>query len=148
MRMRWTEETFKKKSNIELSDLEASSTQTVFAKEIFSKLAVDSPNADFYWILGEDQLDQLSFWKDIDTYAQNLHWVVFPRSENRAKPGLMSKRLMRSSAAYSWTKTRPMVDVSSHRLREQLAAHQKPAELEWIAPAIQKEVCETYQKGR
>lgn len=146
--MKWAEETFKNHSPIRVSNLEANSSQTVFAKEIFAKLALEAPEAKFYWILGEDQLEQLPYWKDIDSYAPELFWIVFPRSQKNFGTGILSKRLLQQSCAYSWTRSTPMVEISSQRLRRLLETSDQPKELEWIPESIRKDVCETYQKGR
>lgn len=148
-RLEWCRTLFGSLPKIEVSELEANSSQTVFGKQIFSHLGLKYPSAQYYWILGEDQLDQLPYWNEVDSYGSELIWIALPRDGSLKRRGLMSRRLSQSSVAYLWTSSKPMVDVSSHRIREALQANltkaSKSNELEWIPKEIRTNVIETYQ---
>jgi len=146
-RLEWVKTIFAAMPGIEISDMEGSSSSTVFGKQIFAQLGLKFPSAQYFWLLGEDQFDQLNFWKDIDTYAESLLWIVMPRDRHNKPSGVLSKRLSASSAAYFWTSSDPMVEIASHRIREalQIKKSKKTAELEWIPEEIRDNVVQTYQ---
>ncbi len=131
---------------VEVSNYEQNSSQTVFAKEVFSHFALSDPKAQCFWILGEDNFKSLPYWKDIDSYAKSLIWLVFPRTQEAKPSGLLSKRLLRGSCAYHWTKGHRQVQVASHLIREALQSKQGVARvLKWIPVSILKSVREAYK---
>ena len=146
-RLEWTAEVFGQNPDLVISDLEGKSQTTVFGREIFNQLSLLEPSAQFFWILGEDQLQRLSFWKEIDSYAAKLIWLVTPRSSGHYPSGLSSKRLGQSTCSYYWTKMAPMLEVASHTIRESLIAEgEKSPQIQWIPEMIRKDVLETYSK--
>ena len=151
-RLRWCREIFNAKP-FEVSDLEKNSSQTVFGIEIFSRLSLQNPEALYFWILGEDQWKQLSFWKNIDSYGRQLEWIVLPRSKQntlQSKKGILSRRLAKSSLGYQVAQIKVRDSISSSEIR--LALGKKNAKskakdeiFQWIPKSIQTEVLETYQ---
>lgn len=151
-RLRWCREIFSS-SPFEVSDLEKNSNQTVFGIEIFSQLSLKNPKANYFWILGEDQWQQLSFWKNIDAYGRKLEWIVLPRE--KATPlqrnwGVLSRRLAKTSTAYEVADVKMRDSISSTEIR--LALGKKNAKsndqneiFQWIPESIKTEVLETYQ---
>jgi len=146
-RLEWTAEVFGQDSELVISDLEGKSQTTVFGRDIFNQLSLLEPSAHFFWILGEDQLQRLSFWKEIDSYASKLVWLVTPRSAGHYPSGLLSKRLGQSTCSYYWTKMAPMLEVASHTIRESLIAEgESSPQIQWIPEMIRKDVLETYSR--
>lgn len=144
-RIEWTAEVFGEDSDLIVSDIERKSQMTVFGKDIFNQVSLLEPDAQLHWILGEDQLNRLSFWKDIDSYGSQMIWIVTPRRMGHHPAGLLSKRLLQSSCSYYWTKMAPMIDVASHTIRDSLIERgaQSP-HVQWIPEVIRKDVLETY----
>jgi nicotinate-nucleotide adenylyltransferase len=141
-RLEWAAGIFGGNTNLIVSALEQSSQMTVFGKEIFNRISLLEPEAEIHWILGEDQLDKLAYWKDIDSYGFRISWLVTPR-----KSGLLSKRLLQSSCSYCWTKMSPMLEVASHTIRESLVQEgAKSPQIQWIPDMIRQDVLETYAK--
>jgi len=146
-RLAWTRAVFSH-DYFEVSTLEASSDQTVFAKEIYCKLQLEDPEAQLTWILGEDQWEQLPFWNRIDEYASELFWLVMGRSEPQQRAsGLLSRRLGQSSTAYFWAQNSALPEISSSHIRQLLAEGNETAR-SFLPPEIQNDVEETYQKQR
>lgn len=133
-----------------MSEFEESATTTQFGVDIFYHFAAKYPNARFYWIIGEDQLDQLAYWKEIDAYAGRLEWIVAPRATPRMMAGLLSRRLLHSSVTYHWLKLGSVYKPSSTALREALSRGPRlSAEfLTWIPKSIKHDVLKTYQQWR
>jgi len=120
-RLRWTQNTFSLPP-YEVSDLEANSSHTIFAKDIIYRLQLQQPEAQYFWILGEDQWEQLPYWKNVDDYASRLIWIVMGRSRANKSPfkssRLLSRRLLKSSCSYIWADIELMTEISSTAIRE------------------------------
>lgn len=145
-RLDWAKQVFKGET-FEISSLEKSANQTVFGKEIFYKLSAASSETKFYWILGEDQWQQLKFWKEIDQYAGDLEWIVLVRDSKETQPsGILSKRLNRVSCAYEVAAVKPMAEISSTRIRKCIEEGAlKSNELKWIPSEIKDDVIRVYK---
>jgi nicotinic acid mononucleotide adenylyltransferase len=132
-----------------VSDFEANSSHTIFAKDIVSHVQLQKPEAQLYWILGEDQWEALPFWKNIDDYAHRLIWVVCGREfgHKAAKEGLFSRSLKNSTCPYRWAKTERMPEVSSSRIRDVLKQKISgdPAE-SWLPEVVKNEIANYYAK--
>jgi len=120
-RLNWTKRIFNL-APYEVSDLEANSSHTIFAKDIIYRLQLEHPEAQHFWILGEDQWEQLPYWKNVDDYASNLIWIVMSRSKAHQFPfkstRLLSRRLLKSSCSYIWADIELMAEISSTAIRE------------------------------
>lgn len=148
-RLRWTQNLFQR-SNFLVSDFERKFSQTVFAKDIFYHFGAVHPTSKFFWILGEDQWKKLTYWKDIDTYAHQLEWLVLPRkTPHTTSQSLCSRRLSKLSCAYRNAKIRPLPEISSTKIRKCIEENKLNAkELRWVPSAIRKDVIETYRRRK
>jgi nicotinate (nicotinamide) nucleotide adenylyltransferase len=152
-RLRWCKKIFDG-APFEVSEFESESTQTIFGIDIFTHLSLKAPDADYYWILGEDQWKQLSYWKAIDYYGFRLHWIILPRELNKKmeEKGLLSRRLQQSTAAYRVAKADPKPHISSTEIRMALSGKKTEADrkeiLRWIPKSIAEEVLTTYQTAK
>ena len=146
-RLEWAAGIFGGNTNLIVSALEQSSQTTVFGKEIFNRISLLEPEGQIHWILGEDQLDKLAYWKDVDSYGFQITWLVTPRKLGEHSEGILSKRLLQSSCSYCWTKMSPMLEVASHTIRESLVQEgAKSPQIQWIPDMIRQDVLETYAK--
>lgn len=123
-RLSWTKSLFKE-PYFEVSELERSATQTLFAKDIYFRLNIENPGSEHYWILGEDQWENLQYWQNVDDYASKLIWLVMSRNLDKRdrKTGIFSRRLLRSSCPYIWAQIKSMPKVSSTQIREDIEAN-------------------------
>lgn len=146
-RLEWTRQIFNQLP-FQVSDFEKKSSQTIFARDIFYHLSLQAPEAEYFWVLGEDQWEQLQFWKQIEDYARHLHWVVMTRTEakNISLNKQLSRRLKKTTACYSRAPLEPKPQISSTKIRESVGSQKKDAEvLSWIPEKIRKDVIATYQ---
>lgn len=146
-RLQWIQQLFKD-DIFSISDFEKDSSQTIFASQIFAHLRLEEPEADYVWILGEDQFDQLAYWKNINEYADKLSWLVMPRRSESRKAGIFSKRLLASSCSYEWAyflSDRSV--ISSSEIRSQLSESNKKDIEDWVPSEIREDVYEIYSKA-
>jgi nicotinate-nucleotide adenylyltransferase len=149
-RVTWTQKVFQAPW-AEVLPIERVSSQTIFGFDLYSHLQSENPESRMAWILGEDQWESLSYWKRIDEYAQDLTWVVLPRTHKHADEraaGLLSRRLNHSTCAHYWVRLAPddseMDKVSSTDLRNASDTEQVPAD-DWIPEEIREEVKDYYK---
>ena len=151
--MRWTQATFSGLPHVAVSDFEAQSKSTVFGIDIYHHFLKQNPSAAFYWILGDDQWAQLSYWHQIDSYACGLTWIVLRRKrcadgqpeKRMSQQGVLSRRLPRSTCAYRFADSPLFEDVSSSSLRESLS-EQRTDSLIWLRDSVRDEIQRAYQK--
>jgi nicotinic acid mononucleotide adenylyltransferase len=127
-----------------VSDLEAKSSTTLFGVDIVRQIEVSYPHAALTWILGEDNWEKITHWKDIDSYAARIFWLVFPRSERLHPRGLLSRRMGTTSAAWAWTDFPPLVEIASHEIRDQLGSGLIKGAKSWIPQEIATDVLGHY----
>lgn len=63
----------------EISRIELDRPSPSYAYLSVQQLQVNHPNADFYWLMGEDQWRALPSWKESAWLAEQLHFIVFTR---------------------------------------------------------------------
>lgn len=145
-RLEWAKKCFSAPPFVVL-DWEAEAQHTVYAEELVHRLQHDHPEAELIWILGEDQLERLNYWKAIDSYASTIQWLVLPRSPHRdhRPAGLCSRRLMQSSCAYRWAQTDQVLEVSSRTIRTQIEGGD-PEVKKWLPDVIAESAIAYYQK--
>lgn len=147
IRLSWCKSLFTN-SRFEVSDLESSAAHTVFAKQIVYQTQLAQPHAVYFWILGEDQWNQLPYWRDIDEYGKDIRWLVMKRDflTERPKTGLLSKRLLGSSCPYYWAQISKRPDISSTGIRSaaQESNEPKAPQKDWVPEKLQKEVWNFY----
>lgn len=144
-RLEWAQKVFKDRA-FQVSDFESTASTTQFGIDLFYHFAEKFPRAEFSWILGEDQLKQLSYWKEIDQYGYRIRWVVIPRDSIDRGSGVLSKRLLRSSAAYEYLKLKKLLKASSSALRDHFSSTRRRSSkfLTFIPKEIKDDVLETY----
>lgn len=153
-RLEWTEKVFSSVENVVVSNMEEQSSQTIFAKDIFYQVQIEKPEYEHYWILGEDQWDQLPYWKDVTSYINQLGWVVLPRENHKhgKNYGILSRRISDTSCYYYWANVNSLPEVSSTRLRELAAedsflSSDRP-ERSWLPKLIAEDVCQFYSENQ
>jgi nicotinate (nicotinamide) nucleotide adenylyltransferase len=148
-RLAWAKACFKN-SPVEVSSFEKGSSHTIFAKDIFYHYSAEYPTAEFFWILGEDQWEQIPYWKEAATYAQSLQWIVLPRNvKHYLQSGLLSRRLGNQSCIYLWAQVRALPAISSTKIRKCIEENKiKSKQLNWVPRNIRKDVIATYQRKK
>lgn len=145
-RLEWCRRSFSKRPFV-VSDFEAKADTTQFGIDIFYHFANQHPQAEFSWILGEDQLAQLSYWKEIDRYCGRIQWLVVPRESLKLHQGLLSHRLLKGSVGYEWLNVQALWPASSTDLRHHLTARDRAKSsrtLTWLPKGIKDDVIKTY----
>jgi len=69
------------------------------------------PNADLFWMIGADQFEQLDNWRDIDTLAGHLTFLVFGRTGSSLEPKVIE-------GLEYFEVDAPLMDTSSSQIRE------------------------------
>lgn len=114
----------------EVSDLEINRGGTSFSIDTVTELRERMPGATFWWILGEDQLEQLPHWRSIEQLATMVHFAVLSRdskAEGRQPtiPGLQVEHLRQRQ-----------VDMSASEIRERLRRGQSVRSL--LPPRVEQ----------
>lgn len=176
-RLEWCREIFTD-ATFDVVDWEAKSESTVFAKDLVLKLELAHPKDEWMWILGEDQLDQLPYWHQIDDYAPRGIWGVLRRAETglrsqkraisessapaakdrqnlseecaaeKSFPGLRSRRLNRSTAAYRWLEAPIFSEISSTEIRRMCEQGGSRLPKDWLPSGLATEIVSFYQNNK
>lgn len=145
-RLDWTKSVFNSLKFCLVSDIEHKTNETIFGIDIFRILSLQFPQAEWTWILGEDQWQQINYWRNIEQYAFKLNWLVIPRSTSQSKMIWKSHRFKSSSAAYRTAST-ALMSISSSEIRALIASNQQEMALKWIPESIRNDVLKTYKQG-
>ncbi len=116
------------------SDIELNRTGTVYTVDTLILLLKQMPQAEFYYIIGEDTLYDLVNWRDPEKVFQMCRFLVCPRLgiEETVSPQVMREELIRRGARFMFLKE-AVGDMSSTALRVRLASGQEP---EGLHPAV------------
>ncbi len=88
----------------------------------YSYMTVDSyrqqyPDADLFWIMGEDAWSQIHDWKNIDSMKEKISFVVFSRYQNQSSSLELSQQLQSFKVQFINDVDLPF---SSSHIKEQL----------------------------
>lgn len=109
------------------SDIEMNRTGTVYTVDTLILFRKQMPQAEFYYIIGEDTLYDLLSWRDPEKVFQMCRFLVCPRTgmEAAASPQVMREELVRRGANFSFLGG-AAGDMSSTKIRADLAAGEEP----------------------
>jgi nicotinate-nucleotide adenylyltransferase len=107
----------------EVCDLEIERGGVSYSIDTVRELRQSMPDAEFWWILGEDQLAQLSQWRSIEQLVKLVRFAVLsrdPKGSGRdpSIPGLRVDHLQRRQ-----------MDISASEVRQRLAQGQSTRSL-------------------
>lgn len=107
-----------KRSGFEVSDWELVRGGKSYSVETAKHFAELFPFAEFYWLLGADQLAVLDSWKDVGELARIVRFAAMCRDGNSlpALPGDLAKFVSVEPLSV------PPVDISSTFIREKISA--------------------------
>ena len=116
------------------SDIEMNRNGTVYAVDTLMLLRKQLPQAEFYYIIGEDTLYDLVNWREPERVFQMCRFLVCFRSgaENAVSPQAMQEELVRRGARFEFLGT-AAGDMSSTILRSRIALGEEP---EGLHPAV------------
>lgn len=116
------------------SDIELNRNGTIYTVDTLILLRKQMPQAEFYYIIGEDTLYDLVNWWEPDKVFQMCRFLVCPRPgiEEEASLQVMREELKRRGANFSFLGA-AVGDMSSTTLRMHLAAGEEP---EGLNPAV------------
>lgn len=116
------------------SDIEMNRKGTIYTVDTLILLRKQMPQAEFYYIIGEDTLYDLVNWREPDKVFQMCRFLVCPRPgiEETATPHVMREELKRRGADYTFLGA-AVGDMSSTALRAHLALGEEP---EGLNPAV------------
>ena len=97
-------------------DLELLRGGTSYSVDTARILAREHPNANFYWIIGADQVESLHKWKDIEELARLVEFACFERPGFSLKPNTKLPPLVRIHKIGA-----EPIGVSSTKIRKMLA---------------------------
>ncbi len=86
--------------------IEASLDQPNYTVNTVKELLNAYPDHEFHWILGSDQANQFSRWKDHETLRRLLKFVVYPRNPKDDIPSWMVSLKTKDYLKYSSTQIR------------------------------------------
>ncbi|GEM62998.1 nicotinate (nicotinamide) nucleotide adenylyltransferase [Sphingobacterium faecium] len=98
--------------NLKVSAIEFGLPQPSYTIDTLTHLAEKYPSHDFVLIMGEDNLETFSKWKNSDVILRDYHIYVYPR------PGY-SGNTMKEHPSITMTQT-PMMELSSTFLRKSI----------------------------
>lgn len=83
-------------------DLEASRVELDRSGKSYSYLTVQDykkrfPDAELFWIMGEDAFDSLPEWKNFDYLKENLRFIVFNRTDSDLSSTQLRKEIEQSN---------------------------------------------------
>lgn len=100
---------------------------TSYAVDTVRSFQEEHPEAKLFWILGGDQLEILSNWRNIEELAQMLTFIVFKRPGfSLEKPQISGLQLVEIEA--------PLMEQSSSEIRERLVNGEAAGD--WLAPSV------------
>lgn len=91
---------------LKLSVLEASLPQPNYTITTVRTLIASYPDVAFVWIMGSDQADQFSLWKEPEELLRSIRFAVYPRNPEDDIPYGMTRLPYRHYLAYSSTEIR------------------------------------------
>lgn len=91
---------------LRLSTLESSLPQPNYTITTVRELVSFYPNVEFVWIMGSDQADQFSLWKEPEELLRLIRFGVYPRNPEDSIPNGMIRLPYRNYLAYSSTEIR------------------------------------------
>jgi nicotinate-nucleotide adenylyltransferase len=68
------------------NDLESRRSGLSYAIDTFQALQALQPQAEWYWIIGQDAFQSLPQWRGIEQLAAHCTWLVAPRTQEVAAP--------------------------------------------------------------
>jgi nicotinate-nucleotide adenylyltransferase len=109
------------------SDIEMNRTGTVYTVDTLILLKKQMPQAEFYYIIGEDTLYDLVNWREPENVFQMCRFLVCPRPgmEAAASPQVMQEDIKRLGASFVFLEG-AVGDMSSTAIRADLAAGVEP----------------------
>ncbi len=117
-----------------LSDIEMNRSGTVYTVDTLILLRKQMPQADFYYIIGEDTLYDLVNWRDPERVFKMCRFLVCPRAGagNGVSSQAMREELIRLGAQFTYLQS-ALGDLSSTSIRNELHKGEEP---EGLHPAV------------
>lgn len=94
-------------------DLEFHRPVPSYTVDTLKEIRAIQPKAELFWLMGQDQLNQLTQWKDIDSWCPNLTFAIYHR------PGISSAVPPIPGLKCQWLPRRE-VSISSTEIRERI----------------------------
>ena len=122
--------------DIIVSDFEITQNQSSYTVDTLKKLQTLYPDDTFYWILGSDQLEKFTQYKDWQELVANYNLVIFPREtviehlEEKTKQCLHLTTIPQNVTLLH-DKDLILTNISSTLVRTRLQRHES---LEYIVP--------------
>ncbi len=110
----------------DLDELELLRGGVSFTIDTVRTLAGRHPEAELFWLIGEDHVPTLPLWREADSLARRLTFLVIPRP---GEPGASLPAPWRLVHLHGWP-----LKVSSSEIRQRVARGQKVALL--LLPAV------------
>lgn len=101
---------------IKVSDFEAKLPVPSYTSITLAKLKEKYPDFEFSIIMGEDNLEGLHKWKNVDYILDNFNILVYPRSQNSTN--ILNDKL--KSVKNIQMSNAPIIEISSSFIRESI----------------------------
>ncbi len=77
--------------SFELSDIELRRGGKSYSEETTEKVLQKNPEAQLFWIIGGDQVNQLDRWRNIEALARKVEFIYLERGGGTKIPEMVSK---------------------------------------------------------
>lgn len=112
-----------KDENIKVSDFEIKQKGVSYSINTLNSLAKLFPKNKFYWIIGSDQIDEFTRWKNWQEIINQYHLIIFPRESvdllTRVKKALRLKTIPKNIIILS-PKDLILTNISSTQIRKRV----------------------------
>ena len=104
-----------------VSDLELERGEISYTIDTLSDFRQQHPEADLDWIIGDDNVEALPRWRDVDRLFDLARFVVLTRDGAPAIPPELRQRASEGRLVFAHN---AMVPVSSTEIRRRIRAHE------------------------
>lgn len=119
IRLELIEESIKNEPDLSVSDLDDREGKETYTYYLLQKLKKRYPNAELYFIIGEDNVSELKTWYKYEYLLEHLKFIVFTR-----KTANLSKwKNLDYLSKLDFHQMNP-IDISSSEIREKIKNHQ------------------------
>jgi nicotinate-nucleotide adenylyltransferase len=105
----------------EVSDIEIKRGGVSYTIDTVKELKAINKTARYFFIIGEDTLEELHKWKDISTLLELCEFIVFARPGYQSSSSRPPSRLEALQKLYDSVKHGRLIEVSSSEVRYRIA---------------------------
>lgn len=127
--------------HVEVSDIELKIKEELKAIDIFNILKEKYNHAELYYILGADNLEKMSSWKDAEELIKNFKFIILERG-NLCLENILKKDKLLQKYAQNFKPIHNNMQISSTFIRQHIKEKEK------IKPIITPKILDYIQKNK